>query len=172
MKTGSDRRLDVVAAIGLGIGALFGLAGTFISQPDLQSLVWGIDGVGLMIATSLLTLRFFRKGNDLGAAGFLVFAIGQAMIILSAPMGLEPGVPAFGTGVALWATALAMISIPNEFPLPVRLVGMVAALLFVVVAVQIFLGTQLLPTSSPLPFFAYPVFVLTLVGWIWALLKR
>jgi len=32
-------------------------------------------------------------------------------------------------------------------------------------------GEQVLPTSSPLPFFAYPFLVLVFVGWIWTLLK-
>lgn len=167
-----DGWLERVASVGLAIGAIFGLAGTLITDPNLQSLVWGIDGVGLVVATTLLTLKFFRQGNDFVAAGFLVFAIGQGFIILSAPLGLEPGVPAFGSGVALWATALFLISIPHEFPLPFRITGIIAALLFVVVAVQIFLGTPLLPTASPLPFFAYPLFVLTLLGWIWALRQR
>jgi hypothetical protein len=30
---------------------------------------------------------------------------------------------------------------------------------------------QLLPTSSPLPYFAYPFLVLTFAGWIWKLWK-
>jgi hypothetical protein len=31
-------------------------------------------------------------------------------------------------------------------------------------------GTLLLPTSRPLPFFAYPFLVATLLGWAWTLL--
>jgi hypothetical protein len=48
---------------------------------------------------------------------------------------------------------------------------MVAALLFAVVAARIFLGERLLPTSQPLPFFAYPFVVLTFLGWIVTILK-
>ena len=40
-----------------------------------------------------------------------------------------------------------------------------------IVAFRIFWGEQVLPTSTPLPFFAYPFLVLTFVGWIWALVK-
>ena len=36
---------------------------------------------------------------------------------------------------------------------------------------QIFAGVQILPTTSPLPFYAYPFFVATFFGWIWTLLK-
>jgi hypothetical protein len=37
---------------------------------------------------------------------------------------------------------------------------------------RIFWGEHVLPTASPLPFFAYPFLVLTIAGWIWTLLKR
>ena len=46
------------------------------------------------------------------------------------------------------------------------------AVLFVIVAARIFWGEQVLPTSAPLPFFAYPLLVMTFVGWIWGLVKR
>jgi hypothetical protein len=48
-----------------------------------------------------------------------------------------------------------------------RVVAAIAALLFGVVAVQIFLGRALTPLSQPLPFFAYPFLVITLFGWAW-----
>jgi hypothetical protein len=62
-----------------------------------------------------------------------------------------------------------LISIPRVFPLPVRLLGIFAAVLFAVTAVLIFAGVQIMPTTSPLPFYAYPVLVATLGGWIWTL---
>lgn len=42
---------------------------------------------------------------------------------------------------------------------------------FTVTAASIFAGELLLPTSSPLPFFAYPFLVATLVGWAWILVR-
>jgi hypothetical protein len=163
---------DVVAAIGLGMGAVFGLAGTLVSQAPLRQAFWAIDGVGLVVATSLLTVKFLKKGSDCVAAGFLVFAIGESLLVSGTAAGLAGGVPSFGGGVALWAAALLLTSIPREFPTWVRTVGIVAALLFTVVAGRIFWGEQLLATASPLPFFAYPFLVITFVGWIWALLTR
>jgi hypothetical protein len=77
----------------------------------------------------------------------------------------------FGAGASLWALALVLISIPHVFPLPVRLLGLVAAVLFAVTALRIFAGTRIMPTTTPLPFYAYPVLVATLVGWIARLLK-
>jgi hypothetical protein len=84
-------------------------------------------------------------------------------------MDLTASVPSFGAGTSLWALALLLISIPRVFPLPVRLLGLFAAILFAITAVRIFAGIQVTPTTSPLPFYAYPVLVATLAGWIWAL---
>jgi hypothetical protein len=169
MHSTSSRTLDVVAAIGLGVGAVFGLAGTLVSQAPMRQTLWAIDGVALIVATTLLAVRFLRRGNDCVAAGFFVFAIGESLLVSGTAAGLAASVPSFGGGVALWAAALLLISIPTVFATWVRLVGLLAAGLFIVVAARIFWGEQLLPTSTPLPFFAYPFLVLTFVGWIVAL---
>ena len=47
-----------------------------------------------------------------------------------------------------------------------------SAVLFAVVAGRIFWGEPLLPTSAPLPFYAYPFLVMTLISWIWSLLRE
>jgi hypothetical protein len=106
------------------------------------------------------------------AAGFLVFAIGESVMLSGTAAGLVGSVPAFAAGTALWAAALLLISIPKEFAGWVRLVGIATAILFATNAARIYWGEQLLPTSSPLPFFAYPFLVITFIGWIWALLSE
>jgi hypothetical protein len=171
MNSTSSRNLDVVAAIGLGVGVAFGLAGTLVSQASVRQLFWAIDGVGLIVATALLTVKHLKVGNDCVAAGFLVFAIGESLLVAGTAAGLAGSVPSFAGGVALWAAALLLISVPAVFATWVRLVGALAAVLFSVVAIRIFWGEQLLPISTPLPFFAYPFLVLTFVGWILALLR-
>jgi hypothetical protein len=58
------------------------------------------------------------------------------------------------------------------FPVWVRFFGFATVVLFAVTALQVFAGTaQITPLSRPLPFFAYPLFVATMVGWIFTLLK-
>jgi hypothetical protein len=161
---------DIVAAIGLGVGGVFGLAGTLVSQAQLRQTFWAIDGIALVVASSLLTVKYLKKGSDCVAAGFLVFAIGESLLVSGTAAGLEGGVPSFGGGVGLWAAALLLTSIPREFATWVRVVGILAALLFGTVAGRIFWGEPLLPTATPLPFFAYPFVVITFVGWIWTLL--
>ena len=171
LSSGRRRHRDIVAAIGLGVGAAFGLAGTLVEQAPVRQTFWAIDGVGLIGASALLTAKFLRKGHDCVAAGFLVFAIGEGLLLSGTAAGLAGSVPSFGGGVALWAAGLLLTSIPREFANWVRLVGVAAAGLFAIVATRIFWGELLLPTSAPLPFLAYPLLVLTFVGWIRALVK-
>lgn len=134
-------------------------------------LASGIDGIALVMACPLLTLRFFRMGQEIVAAGFLVFAIGESLLVSSAAMDLAQSAPSFGGGVGLWAAGLALISVPRVFPMVVRLLGLAAALLFAATACRIFAGAQITALSQPLPFFTYPVLVATFVGWIVTILR-
>jgi hypothetical protein len=144
--------LDRIATVGLLVGAIFGLAGTLVRSPTLQASLWAIDAVGLVVATSLLALKFFRAGEDIVAGGFLVFAIGEGVLLSGTAAGPSGSVPALAAGMALWAAAL---------------VGGIAAVLFAATAARLYAGEALLPTSAPLPFFGYPFLVATLLGWAW-----
>jgi hypothetical protein len=53
----------------------------------------------------------------------------------------------------------------------VRMLGLVAALLFAATACRIFAGAQIMALSQPLPFFAYPVLVATFAGWIVTIMR-
>ena len=163
---------NVAAAIGLALGGVFGMLGTMVAERNLQAAFWAVDGVGLVVATALLAMRFFRTGNDVVAAGFLVFTIGESVMLAGTAESLAGSVPSFAAGSALWSAALLLTSVPKEFASWIRLVGTVGAILFAITAARIFWGEQVLPTTSPLPFFAYPFLVLTFAGWIWTLLKR
>jgi len=163
----SDRHLRLIAPSGLVIGAVLGMAGTFVPSASLRGLLWGLDGIALIVATALLTIHHFRRGNDVVAAGFLVFVVGETLILAGAAMDLVVSGPVFAAGVGLWAASLILISAPNVMPSWVRVVAVIAALLFAVVAVQLFMGSSLTPLSQPLPFFAYPFLAVTLFGWAW-----
>lgn len=167
------RPINVIAAIGLALGGAFGLAGAMVTQQNVQGILWAIDGAGLVMAASLLAIKYLRTGNDLVAGGFLVFAIGEGAVLLSAPAaGLAGSIPAFAAGTALWGTSLLLVSIPKLFAVPIRILGIVSAILFLITAARIFWGEQLLPTSAPLPTYAYPLLVATFVGWIWTLWRE
>src|SRR6204780_131658 len=101
----NDRSLTVLASIGLAVGGVLGMAGTFAPSASLPGLAWGIDGIALVLACSLLALRFFRMRQDIVAAGFLVFAIGECLLVSGAAMDLVRSAPSFGAGVGLFPTA-------------------------------------------------------------------
>jgi hypothetical protein len=168
----SEQALDRIAASGLLVGAGFGLSGTLVKSPHLQASLWAIDSVGLVIASSLLALKYVRAGEDVVAGGFLVFAIGEGVLLSGTAAGPSGSVPAFAAGTALWAAALALVSAPRLMPTWLRMLGAIAACLFALTSACIYAGGELLPTSAPLPFFAYPFLVATLLGWAWTLMKR
>ena len=163
----SDLRLRRFAAIGLVTGAVLGMAGTFTSSASWRGLAWGLDGTALVVACALLTIHHFRRGNDLAAAGFLVFVAGETLILSGAAMTLEGSRPVFAAGVSLWAASMVLVGMSNIMPRLMTAIGFVGALLFAIVAVRMFMGAELTPLSQPLPFFAYPFLAATLFGWAW-----
>jgi len=163
-----DKRTRLVSSGGLVVGSVFGLAGTFAPTAGVRGVLWGIDGVALIVSAALLALYYLRLRNEIAAAGFLVFLAGEALILSSAAMELTSSGPVFGAGAALWAAALYLVSASNAFALWNRVVGFIAGTLFAVVAFQGFVGQPITPLTQPLPFFAYPIFVITLLGWAWA----
>ncbi|MGY8667591.1 hypothetical protein Q3C01_35270 [Bradyrhizobium sp. UFLA05-109] len=168
-----QRSINVIAAIGLALGGALGMAGAMVTQQNVQGILWAIDGSGLVMAAALLATKYFRAGHDVVAGGFLVFAIGEGVIMLSGPAaGLAGSIGAFAAGSALWGTALLLISVPKLLAMPIRILGIVSAMLFIVTAARIFWGEPLAPTSTPLPTYAYPVLVATFAGWIWTLWRE
>ncbi len=170
MRPLDDDRSRYVAIVGLGLGGVFGMAGSFVSQAHLRQLFWMVDGVGIIVATALLAVKFFRQGNDALAAGFLVFLAGESLVLSETAAGPEASRSSFAAGVALWAASLVMTSLSDVFPRWSRVTALVAAALFTVTAVKISIGATIVATSAPLPSAGYPFLVLTFVGWIRTLL--
>jgi hypothetical protein len=166
-----NRRPSLLAPICLVLGAALGLAGTFVPSASLRGLAWGIDGVALVIAGAILAIHHVRQDRDLVAAGFIVFTVGQSLVLSGAAMTLQASVPSFAAGAALWSVSLALVSAPRVYPTPVRLLGFVASLLFAVMSLQVFTGHTLTPLSEPLPFLAYPFLVFTMLGWAWTCVR-
>lgn len=156
---------SAAAPICLILGGLFGLLGSVVPEAALRSVAWGLDGTFLVVAAALLAVDCLRRHIDLMAAGFLVFIAGQTLVMAGSAMTLAAASPLFAAGAALWAAALLMISAPRVMPTLARVSGSLAAVLFAATAWQIFAGGSLTPLSQPLPFFAYPLFVLTLFTW-------
>ena len=164
----SSKRLRAVAAAALVIGALLGMAGSFAPSVELRRLAWALDGIALVIGSALLAVHHLREGDDLLAAGFLVYLAGEALMLSGTGMDLEASAPSFAAGAGLWAAGLALTSASRVLPAFVRATGTVAAILFAVTAARMFGGGALTPLSKPLPFYAYPFLAITLFGWAWA----
>jgi hypothetical protein len=105
--------MNILAAIGLAFGGALGLAGAMVAQQNIQAILWAIDAAGIVMASALLAVKYFRTGNDIVASGFLVFAIGEGVLLSGTAAGPAGSVPAFAAGTSLWATALLLISIPK-----------------------------------------------------------
>lgn len=163
--------MKVLAILGLALGAVLGIAGTIVAAPNLRAIFWAIDSVGLIVATALLSLRWFRAHQDFLAAGFLVYAIGESVMLSGTAATLAASVPAFAAGTALWSAGLLLVSLPCALPLWTRATGIIAAILFAIASAAIFWGVALTPLTKPLPFFGYPFLVLTFIGWIVSILS-
>ena len=168
----NERIIKLIASTGLILGGLLGLAGSFAPTDLLRYIAWNIDGIGLIIAAILLTLYYYKKGSDITAAGFMIFALGECAIVSSNSIHLEENVFTFGTGTALWALSLLVISSQKTFSIFIRSTGTLSAILFSIVTVLIFTDHPINGLTKPLPFFAYPFFVITIFGWAWSLWRH
>jgi len=167
-----EKSIVTTAAAGLIIGCVLGVAGSFVTSATVRSIAWALDSAAIILASSLLTLHYFKNGEQMTAAGFLNFAIAETVIFSSSALDLNANIPAFGAGTFLWAISLTVISLQKVFPLVVRCAGLIAAVLFIIVSFLILTGHPVNALTKPLPFYAYPFFALTLLGWAWALLKK
>ena len=96
------------------------MAGSTVSAQNVRAACWALDAVGLVVATSILALGYFRKEKHAVATGFLVFAIGEGVMLSGTAGSLEASVPAFAAGTALWSAALLLTSMPREFAIWIR----------------------------------------------------
>lgn len=147
------------------------MVGSFVRSASFRGLAWGLDGVSLILASALLTVYYFRKAYDIAATGFLIFAIGEGFILSCSAINLDENISSFGAGTGLWALSLSLISSQKVFPILVRGVGLIAAVLFAVVSILIFTGHPHSPLTKPLPFYAYPFFAATIFGWAVTILR-
>jgi hypothetical protein len=162
----NNHQLAFLAAASLVAGGLLGLVGSFVPA-EFRGIAWGIDGTALVMGTLLLAVHHIKRGQEQLSAGFLTFAAGQTLVVSGSGMDLTTSAPLFGAGAGLWAAGLALVSATSAMPLFVRATGAIASVLFALVSLQIYGGAAIHPLSTPLPFNAYPLLVITLFGWAW-----
>lgn len=164
--------LKAVAVVGIVLGGVLGMLGAMVPSQNVRTISWAIDGTALVVATSILALMYFRKGHECVAAGFLVYAIGEAVMLGGTAGSLDASVPSFAAGTALWSAALLLTGAPSVFVIWTRFAALIAAILFAITSLRIFSGQAITPIARPLPYFAYPFLVLTFIGWIYTLLRK
>lgn len=162
---------NLIAVIGLAIGALFGVVGGFFSNPTIQIGIYEISSIGLTAACVLLAVKYMREKEDYLATGFLLLAIAEAVMTAGASAGAQMGQASFGAGMALYVPSFLFISLPKKYPIWTRLPGLLATIPFTLAATQIFMGEEVLSTST-LPGVGYGLLTLTIIGWIIALLRE
>jgi len=167
-----EKPIVITSATGLLLGCILGMAGSVVPSDTFRNLAWATGSAGIILASTLLTLYYFRKGYDMVAAGYLILAIGESVVFSSCATNLDSNIPSFGAGTFLWALAMAVLSFQKVFPLFVSCTGIIAAILFAIVSVLIFTGSPVNALTKPLPFYAYPFYAATLVGWAWTLIKK
>src|SRR5262245_63515749 len=97
----NENRLRPVAAAGLVIGALLGMAGSVVPSPELRGLAWGIDGTALVVASALLAVHHLRRGDEQLATGFLVILAGETLMVSGSAVDLAAVGPTFAAGAGL-----------------------------------------------------------------------
>jgi len=86
---------------------------TFAPSAALRGLACGIDGAALGVACALLTIDYSRQGQDAVASGFLVFAVGESLILSGAAMDLANSVPSFGAALRPRLRRVAVALVPD-----------------------------------------------------------
>jgi hypothetical protein len=164
--------MKALASVGLAVGGILGMAGTFAPTAALRGVAWGIDGTALIMASAVLTVVFLREGQDMIAAGVSGVRDRREPRRRHGCNGADRGRAVLRRRHGGMGDGPRPDQRAASLPLAVRLLGMTASLLLAVTALQILAGARLTPITTPLPFFAYPFLVATMAGWIWTLLRR
>jgi hypothetical protein len=110
-----EKPIVITSAMGLLVGCILGITGSVVPSATLRSLAWAIDSGGLILAGALLTMYYFRKGYDVMAAGFLIFAIAESIVFSSSTTNLDDNISSFGAGIFLWQYQLQSLVFKRHF---------------------------------------------------------
>jgi hypothetical protein len=161
--------INLLAAFGLALGAVFGMAGTFAAQPNLQALLWAIDSAGLVMAAALLALKYFRaaRRSHRGRFSHLRDRGGCAAV------GHRSRFRRKRAGVCGQHGPLGDCPPANQHPAALRGArsprGRGQRDPLCDHRRENLLGRNAAAYRSTTAIFAYPVLVLTFIGWIWSL---
>lgn len=156
----TGERVTIVG--GLLVGVVLGMAGNIPQEGWLQTVLFAVSSIGLTVAGVLLVLREARRGADLVAAGFAIFAIAEVILWTGGGSTGPGGEAPFAAAVLFYAPALLLISAPPRFAFWARAAGALAAVPFGVHAVVFLLGGT--PTEI-LQITGYLLLSVAVIGW-------
>jgi hypothetical protein len=159
----------ILIVIGLAIGAVLGLGGNFFPAGSPQNVTYALSSLGIIMGSALFAAWFARRGHSIVAVGFALLALAESIslsgIFLLASAPAFPGAYTLAAGVALYAVALPLVSVPPAFPLWTRIIGTLAAIPFASYSLLWLLGRSTAP-SGPIASFGYILLTVAIVGWI------
>jgi hypothetical protein len=165
----------ILIVVGLAIGAVLGFGGNFLPAGPPQNIVYALSSLGIIMGSALFVAWFARQGKSMVAVGFALLALAESMslsglfLLASAPT-FSGASASFAAGVALYAVALPLASVPPAFPLWTRIVGVLTAIPFAAHALLWLLGRSPAP-SGPLASIGYVLLIVTIIGWIITVLR-
>ncbi len=164
----------ILIVVGFTIGAVLGFGGNFLPAGPPQNIVYAISSLGIIMGSALLAAWFAHQGKSTVAVGFALLALAESIslsgLFLLASAPTNSLAYTFAAGVALYAVALPLASLPPAFPLWTRIVGTLAALPFAAHALLWLLGRSPAP-SGPLASIGYVLFIVAIVGWMITVLR-
>lgn len=158
-----NKKINIIAAIGLLIGIIFGQLGMFLH--DWSILLYEISSVGLIVATTLLSLKFLREEKDMTTAGFIVLTLGEAVMSGGNALGEIGGMAAFGAGLAMYVPSFWLLGFGTGIPKWTRFTIVAASVPFLIAATQIFIGKEVTP-ASPFVGAGYAFLTISTIGWV------
>jgi hypothetical protein len=169
--TESSMSHRVLIVVGFVIGAVLGFGGNFLPAGPPQNIAHALSSLGLIMSSALFAAWFARRGHNIVAVGFALLALAEGILLsglfLLASTPTDHGAYAFAAGVALYAVALPLASVPPAFPIWTRIVGALAAIPFAAHA----LLWRAPDPSGPLASIGYVLLIVAIVGWIIAVLQ-
>lgn len=168
MNTNSNGNL--IASIGLAAGALFGMSGQVFTEPVTQTCLFVISGAAFTMGLVLLTFKYLRQKNDIVAAGFLLFSIGEAISTAATAADEKTALSAFAACMLFYIMGFLLVCLPATFPNWVRITGLVSATLFAIASTKFYLGYGI-HYNDALAGIGYGLLTITIIGWIISLLK-
>lgn len=154
---------QVIVTVGLLVGVVLGIIGNIPAEGWLQNLLFAVSSIGLTVAGVLLVLRETRRGADLVAAGFAIFAAAEIIIWVGGGTTGSASEAPFAAATLFYVPALLLISVPQRFALWARAAGALAAVPFGVHAVVFLLGGN---PAEILEIAGYLLLSVAVIGWV------